>query len=43
MKLDTLERLQAAIQLYQEFGVETVTAYYDNPLPSVVYMQKDLR
>lgn len=43
MKLDTLERLQAAIQLYQKFGFETVTAYYDNPLPSVVYMQKKLR
>jgi len=42
MKLDTLERLQAAIQLYQKFGFETVTAYYDNPLPSVVYMQKKL-
>ena len=43
MKLDTLERLQAAIKLYQKFEFETVTAYYDNPLPSVVYMQKDLR
>lgn len=43
MKLDTLERLQAAIQLYQKFGFETVTAYYDNPLLSVVYMQKKLR
>lgn len=42
MKLDTLERLQAAIQLYHKFGFETVTAYYDNPLPSVVYMQKKL-
>jgi GNAT superfamily N-acetyltransferase len=42
MKLDTLERLQAAIQLYQKFGFETVTAYYDNPLPSVVYMKKKL-
>lgn len=42
MKLDTLERLQAAIQLYQKFGFETVTAYYDNPLPNVVYMQKKL-
>ena len=42
MKLDTLERLQAAIQLYQKFGFETVTAYYDNPLPSVVYMEKKL-
>jgi ribosomal protein S18 acetylase RimI-like enzyme len=43
MKLDTLERLQAAIKLYQKFGFETVNAYYDNPLPGVVYMQKDLR
>ena len=43
MKLDTLERLQAAIKLYQKFGFETVNAYYDNPLPGVVYMQKELR
>ena len=43
MKLDTLERLQAAIKLYQKFEFETVYAYYDNPLPGVVYMQKPLR
>jgi putative acetyltransferase len=43
MKLDTLERLQAALKLYIKFGFETVTAYYDNPLPGVVYMQKVLR
>ncbi|MEN9975896.1 MAG: hypothetical protein RIR36_56 [Bacteroidota bacterium] len=42
MKLDTLERLQAAIKLYQKFGFETVNAYYDNPLPGVVFMQKEL-
>lgn len=42
MKLDTLERLQAAIKLYLKFGFEMVTAYYDNPLPSVVYMEKKL-
>jgi putative acetyltransferase len=42
MKLDTLERLQAALKLYQKFGFETVTAYYNNPLPGVVYMQKKL-
>ena len=42
MKLDTLERLQAAIKLYQKFGFDTVNAYYDNPLPGVVYMQKKL-
>jgi GNAT superfamily N-acetyltransferase len=43
MKLDTLDRLQAAIKLYQKFSFETVNAYYDNPLPGVVYMQKELR
>ena len=43
MKLDTLERLQAALKLYIKYGFETVTAYYDNPLPGVVYMQKELR
>jgi ribosomal protein S18 acetylase RimI-like enzyme len=43
MKLDTLERLQAAIKLYQKFGFETVNAYYNNPLPGVVFMQKELR
>lgn len=42
MKLDTLERLQAALKLYLKYGFETVTAYYDNPLPGVVYMQKNL-
>jgi len=42
MKLDTLERLQAALKLYQKFGFETVTAYYNNPLPGVVYMKKKL-
>jgi GNAT superfamily N-acetyltransferase len=42
MKLDTLDRLQAAIKLYQKFSFETVNAYYDNPLPGVVYMQKEL-
>ena len=43
MKLDTLERLQAALKLYLKYGFETVTAYYDNPLPGVVYMKKNLR
>ena len=43
MKLDTLDRLQAALKLYLKYCFETVTAYYDNPLPGVVYMQKELR
>ena len=42
MKLDTLERLQGAIQLYKKHGFVEVGAYYANPLPGVVYMEKNL-
>jgi putative acetyltransferase len=42
MKLDTLERLQAAIQLYLKKGFIVTNAYYQNPLPGVVYMEKQL-
>lgn len=42
MVLDTLDRLQPAIRLYERFGFEHTTAYYENPLPGVVYMKKRL-
>jgi putative acetyltransferase len=42
MKLDTLERLQPAIKLYEKYGFVHVNAYYENPLPNVVYMEKIL-
>ena len=42
MVLDTLQRLQPAIKLYEQFGFEHVNAYYENPLPNVVYMRKEL-
>lgn len=43
MKLDTLQKLQPAITLYKQYGFVETTAYYDNPLSQVVYMQKDLK
>jgi GNAT superfamily N-acetyltransferase len=42
MKLDTLSRLVPAIKLYEKYGFENVNAYYENPLPNVVYMEKQL-
>jgi hypothetical protein len=40
MKLDTLERLQATIQLYLKNVFIITNANYQNPLPSVVHMEK---
>lgn len=42
MRLDTFLKLQAAVQLYQQFGFKNISAYYNNPLPGVVYMEKQL-
>lgn len=42
MRLDTLEKLQPAIRLYEQLGFERINAYYHNPLAGVVYMEKKL-
>jgi len=42
MVLDTLKRLQPALHMYLQLGFEEIPAYYENPLPSVVYMAKTL-
>lgn len=42
MVLDTLERLQPALQLYTQLGFTRTAAYYHNPLPGVVFMEKGL-
>ena len=40
--LDTLQRLEAANIMYQAFGFHKISAYYNNPLPGVVYYRYDL-
>jgi ribosomal protein S18 acetylase RimI-like enzyme len=42
MRLDTLETLKPAIALYETLGFKTITAYYENPLPGVVYLELKL-
>jgi len=42
MRLDTFLKLQAAVHLYQQFGFKNISAYYNNPLPGAVYMEKQL-
>jgi putative acetyltransferase len=38
LKLDTLEWMGEARKLYAKLGFRECPAYYDNPLPGVVYM-----
>jgi putative acetyltransferase len=42
MQLDTLQRLQPAIRLYEQFGFNRTAPYYANPIADVVYMEKQL-
>ncbi len=42
MRLDTFLKLQAAVHLYEQFGFKNISAYYNNPLQGVVYMEKEL-
>ena len=42
MQLDTLERLQAALKLYESLGFKRINPYYENPLDEVVYLELDL-
>lgn len=42
MVLDTLPKLQAAINLYKTYGFKERDAYYHNPLEGVIYLEKEL-
>lgn len=42
MRLDTFLKLESAIYLYRQFGFVNISAYYNNPLPGVLYMDKQL-
>jgi putative acetyltransferase len=43
MRLDTLDRLTEAMSLYESLSFKRIDAYYDNPLPGVVYWELELK
>ncbi len=42
VRLDTLPQMQAARTLYEALGFRRIAAYYHNPIPGTVYMERSL-
>lgn len=42
MVLDTLRKMTTAVSLYRSMGFEECEAYYENPVPDVVYLRLKL-
>jgi putative acetyltransferase len=42
MRLDTLERLEDAVRLYEALGFERIEPYCENPLPGAMFWEKSL-
>jgi GNAT superfamily N-acetyltransferase len=42
MRLDTLDTLEHAMQIYETLGFQRCASYYANPLPGVMYWERTL-
>lgn len=42
MRLDTLPRLEAAVEIYRKLGFKEIEPYYFNPIEGVIFFEKDL-
>ena len=43
IRLDTLAQMNRAQRLYAQLGFRQIPAYYDNPIPGTIYLEKILR
>ena len=42
IRLDTLAHMTRAQRLYAQLGFREIPAYYDNPIPGTIYLEKSL-